>query len=112
MSEGDRMTLFRGPRVRTVLAIGLLAAVVSITSGCNPFRRSHADAVCKGPEGYSNAKEMAPLKIPPGLESPDTRSALRIPDLKTPEPPPRMESQGCLDTPPKYVIVKPKEPEA
>jgi uncharacterized lipoprotein len=75
------MSGFRAPRVRTVLAIGLLAAVVSVTSGCNPFRRSHADAVCKGPEGYANAKDMAPLKIPAGLESPDTRSALRIPDL-------------------------------
>jgi hypothetical protein len=100
------------PRVRTVLAIGLLAAVVSVTSGCNPFRRSHADRVCKGPEGYAGAKDMPPLKIPPGLESPDTRSALRIPNLNTPEPPPRLESQGCLDTPPKYVIAKPKEPEA
>jgi uncharacterized lipoprotein len=100
------------PRMRTVLAIGLLAAVVSVTSGCNPFRRSHADRVCKGPEGYSGAKDLPALQIPPGLESPDTRSALRIPNLNTPEPPQRLESQGCLDTPPKYAIAKPKEPEA
>jgi uncharacterized lipoprotein len=106
------MTGYRASRVRTVLAIGLLAAVVSVTSGCNPFRRSHADAVCKGPEGYANAQEMPPLQIPPGLESPDTRGALRIPSLNTPEPPPRRESEGCLDTPPKYTIAKPKEPEA
>jgi uncharacterized lipoprotein len=106
------MTGYRAPRVRTVLAIGLLAAVVSVTSGCNPFRRSHADAVCKGPEGYSDARDLPALKIPPGLESPDTRGALRIPSLNTPEPPARRESQGCLDTPPKYAIAKPKEPEA
>ncbi|HVY80896.1 MAG TPA: hypothetical protein VG994_07945, partial [Steroidobacteraceae bacterium] len=56
------------PRVRTVLAVVLLAGIVSATSGCNPFRRSHADAVCKGPEGYAGAKDLPPLKIPPGLE--------------------------------------------
>lgn len=98
--------------VRNVLTVGALAVVVCATSGCNPFRRSHADAVCKGPEGYSNAASVAPLKIPAGLESPDTRQALRIPDLNTPEPPPRKQSEGCLDEPPPYVIVKPKEPEA
>ena len=103
------MTRFRAPRI---LAVVLLAAVVCVTAGCNPFRRSHADAVCKGPEGYSDAASAPSLKIPAGLESPDTRSALRIPDLSTPEPPARRESQGCLDAPPKYAIVKPKEPEA
>jgi uncharacterized lipoprotein len=97
---------------KALLAVSLLGAIVCVTSGCNPFRRSHADAVCKGPEGYANATSMPPLKIPPGLESPDTRGALRIPDLNTPEPPRRTQSQGCLDEPPPYVIAKPKEPEA
>ncbi len=71
---------------RTALGIGLLAAVVCLTSGCNPFRRSHADAVCKGPEGYANASSVPSLKVPAGLESPDTRGALRVPDLNTPAP--------------------------
>jgi uncharacterized lipoprotein len=98
--------------LRTLLGVALLATIVCMTSGCNPFRRSHADAVCKGPEGYANATSVAPLKIPAGLESPDTRGALRIPDLNTPEPPPRTKAAGCLDEPPPYVIAKPKEPEA
>ena len=98
--------------VRTLLTVCVLAVVVCATSGCNPFRRSHADAVCKGPEGYADAASVPALKIPAGLESPDTRQALRIPDLNTPEPPRRKQSQGCLDEPPPYVIVKPKEPEA
>jgi hypothetical protein len=38
------------------------------------------------------------------------RNALRIPDLSTPEPPPRTKGQGCLDEPPSYVLPKPKEP--
>ena len=97
---------------RNAIGIGLLAAVVCLTSGCNPFRRSHADSVCKGPEGYSNATSVPSLKIPAGLDSPDTRGALRVPDLNTPEPPPRKKSQGCLDEPPTYTVAKPKEPEA
>jgi uncharacterized lipoprotein len=98
--------------MRTVLTVCMLTGVVCATSGCNPFRRSHADAVCKGPEGYADAATVPSLKIPAGLESPDTRGALRVPDLNTPEPPPRKRSQGCLDEPPPYAIVKPKEPEA
>jgi uncharacterized lipoprotein len=95
---------------RMLLAVGLLSAIVCVTSGCNPFRRSHAEAVCKGPAGYADAASVPPLQIPAGLEAPDTRGALRIPDLNTPEPPPRTRAQGCLDEPPPYVIAKPKEP--
>jgi uncharacterized lipoprotein len=102
----------RARTVRRVLATGFLVGVVCVTSGCNPFRRSKADSICKGPEGYANAASLPALKIPAGLESPDTRGALRVPDLNTPEPPPRKQSQGCLDEPPSYVIAKPKEPEA
>lgn len=98
--------------VRAFLGLALLGAIVCITSGCNPFRRSSADAVCKGPTGYATATSVPSLKVPTGLESPDTRGALRIPDLNTPEPPARTKAQGCLDEPPPYVIAKPKEPEA
>ena len=94
------------------IAVGVLLAVVCATSGCNPFRKKNADLVCKGPEGYAQATSSPPLQIPPGLESPDTRNALKVPDLKTPEPPVRKQSEGCLDEPPPYVIAKPKEPEA
>ena len=94
------------------LSVTVLAVVA--TAGCNPFRRNSASTeLCKEPEGYSQAAvEGANLKIPAGLESPDTRSALRIPDLNTPAPPPRTEAQGCLDQPPSYTVNKPKEPQA
>ena len=95
-----------------LIAVGLLLGVVCATSGCNPFRRKNADLVCKGPEGYAEAKSVSPLQIPPGLEAPDTRNALKVPDLNTPEPPVRRQSEGCLDEPPQFVIAKPKEPEA
>jgi uncharacterized lipoprotein len=100
------------PTLTRTLAIAFLAGIVCVSSACNPFRRSRADAVCKGPEGYAESASVPALKIPAGLESPDTRNALRIPDLPTPEPPARKQSEGCLDEPPPYVIAKPKEPEA
>ena len=96
-----------------VLTLSLTLLAVLVTAGCNPFRRHSAAAeLCKEPEGYARAVEGANLKIPAGLESPDTRSALRIPDLTTPTPPPRKKEQGCLDQPPSYTVAKPKEPEA
>ena len=93
------------------LAVVLLATLV--TAGCNPFRRhSAAEELCKEPVGYADATEGKKLIIPAGLESPDTRGALRIPDLSTPPPPPRKKGEGCLDEPPSYQLPKPKQPES
>ncbi|MEJ0039419.1 MAG: hypothetical protein WDO68_25805 [Gammaproteobacteria bacterium] len=96
-------------------ALALLAMLATLTTlaGCNPFRRHSAqNEVCKEPEAYAQAKEAKGLTIPAGLESPDTRSALRIPDLTTAEPPPRKQADGCLDQPPSYTLPKPKQPES
>jgi uncharacterized lipoprotein len=97
--------------IRVVVLLPVLVATL-LTAGCNPFRRhKYADEVCKEPEGYAQAQEGKTLTIPAGLESPDTRSALRIPALSTPEPPARKHGQGCLDEPPNYTLPpKPKEP--
>ena len=99
------------PLTLAPVLLALLATTLTI-AGCNPFRRhSSADELCKEPEGYAHAKEAKTLVIPAGLESPDTRNALRIPDLSTPEPPGRKKGQGCLDEPPNYTLPpKPKEP--
>jgi uncharacterized lipoprotein len=95
------------------LTLGLTLAAVLVTAGCNPFRRNSAEAeLCKDALGYAKSEEGTNLKVPPGLEAPDTRGALRIPDLNVPEPPPRTKEQGCLDQPPSYTVAKPKEPEA
>jgi hypothetical protein len=84
-----------------------------VTAGCNPFRRnSAANELCKEPEGYAQAVEGKMLTIPAGLEAADTRNALRIPDLTTPEPPPRKKGDGCLDEPPNYQLPKPTQPES
>lgn len=103
----------RARTLRNLATVGLLAGIICVTAGCNPFRRSQAEQFCRGPEGYAEATSVPPLKIPPGLDAPDTSNALRIPELDTPAPPPRTKAQGCLDEPPSYVIPQPKEaPEA
>jgi uncharacterized lipoprotein len=95
------------------LTLGVTLLAVLATSGCNPFRRnSAAPELCKAPEGYAEAAEAPTLRVPTGLQAPDTRNALRIPDLTTPPPPARTKEQGCLDQPPPYTVAKPAEPEA
>jgi uncharacterized lipoprotein len=57
---------------------------------------------CHAPQPYMKATSVAPLKIPPGLDSPETSNALRIPALNEPAPPPRKGRQPCLDEPPPF----------
>ncbi len=59
---------------------------------------------CHAPQPYMSAKTVAPLKIPPGLDSPDTSNALRIPALNEPAPPPRKGKEPCLDEPPPFKV--------
>jgi hypothetical protein len=95
------------------LTLGVTLVAVLATAGCNPFRRNSAAAeLCKEPEGFAQAVEGTNLKIPTGLQAPDTRAALRIPDLSTPAPPARRKGDGCLDEPPSFTVNKAKEPQA
>jgi uncharacterized lipoprotein len=89
---------------RIIVALGLVAL-----SGCF-FHRHGANNTCNDPQPYANARSIAPLKTPIGLSAPDTRAALRIPDLNEPAPPPRTRKEPCLDTPPSFVVPKPVKP--
>ena len=90
------------PRVFVVLGLAAL-------SGCF-FHRHGKNNTCNDPQPYANARSIAPLKTPIGLSAPDTRSALRIPDLNEPVPPPRTRADPCLDTPPSFVVPKSVRP--
>jgi hypothetical protein len=95
---------------RPFIVAALCAACVAL-SGCHLFRR-HAGSNnrCNDPQHYLSAQSIAPLNTPPGLSAPDTKGALRIPDLNQPPPPPRTRTDPCLDTPPKFVVPKPVKP--
>ncbi len=83
-----------------------LFAVVLALQGCRAITGS-----CHDPQVYQQAQSARPLEIPPGLEAPDTRNALVIPELNEPAPPARKEGDDCLDEPPSYRPVKPQPPE-
>jgi hypothetical protein len=54
---------------------------------------------CSNPADYSSAQEVPPLKMPVGLDGPDTTQALEIPPLTEPEAP-RDPKGPCLEEPP------------
>jgi uncharacterized lipoprotein len=99
--------------MKSVLKLGLLLAVSLALGGCNPISalRSGANS-CHNKQPYMAATSVPPLKIPPGLDVPDTTNALHIPDLKEPAAPPRKGKDPCLDEPPPYKVAKPATPQA
>jgi uncharacterized lipoprotein len=68
-------------------------------SGCHLFSKLTPD--CHSPQEYQRAGQVAPLKVPPGLDSPNTKDALVIPTVELAPPPPGPKD-ACLDLPPRY----------
>ena len=69
--------------------LGVLAAVLGLT-GCQHLR--NLGGSCHDTKPYMKATSIAPLKIPPGFDIPDSSNALKIPALNTPAAPsPREE---------------------
>ncbi len=61
---------------------------------------------CDDVKPYQSARQLDLLRVPSGADLPDTRNALRIPEVKAPELPP--EPGRCLDHPPAYGADRPK----
>lgn len=72
--------------IAAVLPLGGCGLLPDAYSGCDEARP------------YQSAVNGAPLRVPAGSDMPDTRNALRIPDLATPELP--REPGACLEHPP------------
>lgn len=93
--------------------MGLLRAVLTATiaalalSGCGRIFK----ATCVQPSDYAGEVDLPPLKVPAGLDAPDTRRALPIPPLNEPERP-RTAQDPCLDAPPRYAIPRQSAPSA
>jgi uncharacterized lipoprotein len=97
--------------MKSARAIVLLLLLLPL-AGCHLFRGASAKA-CHAPQPYQKAQSVPPLKIPPGLDAPDTTNALRLPTLNEPPPTPRRGSQPCLDEPPPFRVTQPaKTPQA
>jgi uncharacterized lipoprotein len=81
--------------MKVLLALGLIP-VVALTSSCGLFR---PDRDCHKPQAYETSRSIDHLKVPAGMNAPDTRDSLVIPQVTAPQAPP---SGGCLDEPPRY----------
>jgi uncharacterized lipoprotein len=92
-----------------IALIAMAAALLGLT-GCKHLRT--LGSACNKPKPYMTAQTTAPLKIPPGLDVPDTANALRVPALNAPTPPPRKKTDPCLDEPPRYTVPKQAPPQA
>jgi uncharacterized lipoprotein len=77
----------------------MLVAASALMSGCHMFTKLATD--CHTRQDYQNALSAPPLKVPPGLDSPNTAGALVIPTV-TDVPPPPGRKDTCYDVPPRY----------
>jgi hypothetical protein len=86
----------------------LVPALLSL-SGCKALSSNSCHAA---QQAYMQAQSVAPLKVPTGLDAPDTTNALRIPTLNEPPPPPRHGKDPCLDEPPSFKVRQAAAPRA
>lgn len=82
----------------SLIRIALIVVLPAVLLGAC---RSGRPASCAKPGIYTEAQSVPPLRIPAGLEAPDTRGALKIPELNEPEVP-LPTSAPCIDSPPKF----------
>jgi uncharacterized lipoprotein len=84
-------------------AVIVLSSVLALSALAGCGKRM---ATCRQDnKDYVGAPELPPLKAPPGLEAPNTRNALKVPPLNTPERA-RGRDEPCLDAPPPYSTPK------
>jgi len=81
-------------------ALVALALVLLLQGSCSMMRRMTGAGKCREPE-VPAAANRAPLKVPAGLDAPDTRNAVRVPELGAAEAP-RGKTDPCLSQPPSY----------
>ncbi len=77
-----------------------LVAVLALQGSCSIVRRFTGTGKCREPV-VPAAVENPALKVPVGLNAPDTRNAVKVPALTEPEKP-RGKTDPCLSQPPSY----------
>jgi uncharacterized lipoprotein len=94
--------------LKMVMGLLCLALLLGV-SGCHTLRSKLNENSCSATSTYANQRSVPPLKVPPGLDAPDTANALRLPQLNVPAPPPRPKTARCLDEPPSFKVQKPPQ---
>ena len=70
--------------MRKFLAVLGLSVFIVALGGCRSLRGANA---CHKPQSYQSARTGATLKIPDGVDAPDTAGLLKLPVLNEPPPP-------------------------
>ena len=82
-----------------VCALGLVTA-----SGCASLHHKKANKPkCPEPPITNDVQNMPPLRVPTGLDAPDTRNAIKIPPLTEPQVA-RSPDAPCLSAPPSFGV--------
>jgi uncharacterized lipoprotein len=82
-----------GTIISVIGAAALLCGCHAISQRLNPD--------CHVRQEYQQARQVAALKVPEGLDSPNTEGSLVIPTVEL-SPPPPGPKDACLDIPPRY----------
>jgi len=85
----------------------VLAAAGLGLSGCHLLHSTYHSCT-ETSDFYLKATSLPPLRVPVGIEPPDTKSSMQIPVLNEPPLPPRGPKDPCLDESPKFT--EPKGP--
>jgi len=82
----------------------IVMAAMWPVAGCGLLPDAYSN--CDEAQPYQAAEQTASLAVPAGADLPDTRNALKIPAVKTPEVP--VEPGKCLEHPPSYGAARPR----
>ena len=88
----------------------LLSGAAALLCGCH-YVEARLSPDCHAHQEYQDARQVALLKVPEGLDSPNTQSSLAIPTVELAPPPPGPHDV-CLDVPPKFKPAPPIKPGA
>jgi uncharacterized lipoprotein len=94
--------------MRKFLAVLGLSMLIVALGGCRSWRETN----CHKPQAYQSARTGTTLKIPEGVDAPDSAGLLKLPVLNEPAPPPRGPKDPCLDQPPPFKVPKAATPQA
>ncbi|HWW19673.1 MAG TPA: hypothetical protein VNZ06_02615 [Steroidobacteraceae bacterium] len=92
------------PRAR-IGALLVCCALLPALSGCSVWNRvfhRHGTSGCSAKPFALNSARRPVLKVPEGMSAPDTRNAIRIPDLSDHPERVRAKTEPCLAQPPDY----------
>ncbi|MFI4865632.1 MAG: hypothetical protein ACHQDB_00835 [Steroidobacterales bacterium] len=92
-------------------ALLICAALLPLLAGCTlydrVFHRTPKNAAsCHEKPFAGNAESRPPLKVPQGLSAPDTRNAVKIPELASADRE-RPKTEPCLALPPPFYAKAP-----